>query len=64
MEYDVIVVGAGNAGLCAAISAKEHGARVLVVEKAPYAGGDGRYSEGGLRFTYDGPEEIYELRGG
>jgi len=39
------------------------GAKV-VVEKAPYAGGDGRYSEGGLRFTYDGPEEIYELRGG
>jgi tricarballylate dehydrogenase len=63
MEYDVIVVGAGNAGLCAAMSAKEHGAKVLVVEKAPYAGGDGRYSEGGLRFTYDGPEEIYELRG-
>ena len=31
-SYDVVVVGAGNAALCAAISAKEHGAKVLVLE--------------------------------
>ncbi|MFQ6029148.1 MAG: FAD-binding protein, partial [Dehalococcoidia bacterium] len=34
-EYDVIVVGAGNAALSAAIAAKEICESVLVVEKAP-----------------------------
>ena len=37
--YDVVVVGAGNAGLCAALSAKEHGARVLILEA--HGGGQG-----------------------
>jgi tricarballylate dehydrogenase len=30
-KYDVVVVGAGNAALCAALSAREGGARVLVL---------------------------------
>jgi tricarballylate dehydrogenase len=34
-EYDVIVVEAGNAATCAALSAREHGARVLMLEVAP-----------------------------
>jgi ribulose 1,5-bisphosphate synthetase/thiazole synthase len=35
-DYDVIVVGAGNAALAASVSAQEHGAAtVLVIEKAP-----------------------------
>jgi len=35
-EYDVVVVGAGNAGMCAALAAREQGARVLVLEAARF----------------------------
>ncbi|MBV9200743.1 MAG: FAD-dependent oxidoreductase, partial [Alphaproteobacteria bacterium] len=35
-EYDVVIVGAGNAGMCAALAARERGARVLVLEAAPF----------------------------
>lgn len=39
--YDVVVLGAGGAGLCAAIEAKTNGAKnVVLVEKMPYAGGN------------------------
>ena len=34
MEYDVIVVGKGNAALCAALAAQENGAKVLMLEAA------------------------------
>ena len=38
-EYDVVVVGGGGSGLAAAVSAAEHGASVLVLEKEPALGG-------------------------
>ena len=38
-EYDVIVVGGGGSGLAAGLSAAEHGARVLLLEKQPFLGG-------------------------
>lgn len=39
-DFDVVVIGAGGAGLTAAISAKEAGAKVLVLEKMPFVGGN------------------------
>jgi tricarballylate dehydrogenase len=63
-DYDVIVIGAGNAALAASVSAKENGAdRVLVLEKAPRAmrGGNTHWSGGVLRFAFDDPQEIAPL---
>ena len=44
--YDVIVVGGGNAALCAAIAARRHVARVLLLERAPIhmRGGNTRHT--------------------
>lgn len=59
-EYDVVVAGAGNAALCAAISARENGARVLVLERAPESekGGNSYFTAGGFRFAHDGLEDV------
>jgi len=57
--YDVLVVGGGNAALCAALSAREAGARVLVLEAAPKAlrGGNSRHTRN-LRCMHEGPEDV------
>ena len=59
-NYDVIVVGAGNAAFCAALSAQENGAKVLVLEAAPedVSGGNTRFTAGAIRFAYRGIEDL------
>ncbi len=63
-DYDVIVVGAGNAALAAGVSARNSGAeRVLVLEKASedMRGGNTHYSGGLLRIAFDNADEILRL---
>src|SRR4030088_2774084 len=53
-EVDVLVIGGGNAGLCAALSAREAGATVLLVEAAPrhFRGGNSRHTRD-VRYMHD-----------
>jgi len=62
-EYDVIVVGAGNAAMCTALSAREKGARVLVLERASEdeRGGNTRFTAGAMRVVYDGLDDLLDL---
>ena len=58
-RYDVLVVGGGNAALCAAIAARRDGASVLVVEAAPkfYRGGNTRHTRN-MRCAHDAANEV------
>ncbi|WP_419904408.1 FAD-dependent tricarballylate dehydrogenase TcuA [Kiloniella sp.] len=62
-SWDVVIVGAGNAAFCAALAAKENGASVLVLERAPQEenGGNSRFTAGAIRFAYEDEEDIREL---
>jgi tricarballylate dehydrogenase len=57
-KFDVLVVGGGNAALCAAISARRAGASVLVLEAAPkfYRGGNSRHTRN-MRCAHDSATE-------
>ncbi|NNM62964.1 MAG: FAD-dependent tricarballylate dehydrogenase TcuA [Steroidobacteraceae bacterium] len=56
--YDVLILGGGNAGLCAAIAARQAGASVLVLEQAPRSlrGGNSRHARN-FRVMHDAPSE-------
>ena len=59
----VVIVGAGNAAFCAALSAREQGADVLMLECAPESesGGNSRFTAGAIRFVYDGVDDLRAL---
>lgn len=63
LETDVIVVGAGNAAMCAALAAREKGAKVIVLEKAPEKerGGNSTFTAGAIRFAYNGLEDLKQV---
>ena len=56
MSYDVAVIGGGNAALCAALTARQAGARVIVLESAPqhFRGGNSRHTRN-FRCAHDMP---------
>jgi tricarballylate dehydrogenase len=56
---DVLVIGGGNAALCAALSAREAGANVLLLEAAPkeWRGGNSQHTRN-LRCMHDAPQDV------
>jgi len=59
----VIVVGAGNAALCAALAARERGADVVVLERAEreLRGGNTAFTAGAMRVSYNGVDDLRRL---
>lgn len=57
-EFDVVVVGGGIAGLSTAMSARQAGAEVILVEKAPPEGrgGNTRFADAQMRFPHEADE--------
>jgi tricarballylate dehydrogenase len=62
-SYDVVIAGAGNAAFCAAHAAREAGASVLMLEKAPreWLGGNSYFTAGAYRTTFGSLDELRPL---
>lgn len=60
MSTDVVIVGGGFAGLTAAVMASRAGAKVVVLEKRSYCGGDGVLSAGIIASAYS---EVHKAQG-
>ena len=62
-NIDVIVVGAGNAAMNAALAAKESGASVVMFEAAPESArsGNSAFTGGAFRFVYEGVDDLLRL---
>ena len=60
---DVLVIGAGNAALCAAITARYAGADVVVLERAPEGerGGNSAFTAGAMRVAYNDVDDLRRL---
>ncbi|MDR2105646.1 MAG: flavocytochrome c, partial [Deferribacteraceae bacterium] len=75
-KYDIVIIGSGGAGYAAAITAKEAGAKVVVIEKMPIPGGNSQLSAGGTNAAWtkfqkeakivDSPENMFydTMKGG
>jgi tricarballylate dehydrogenase len=61
--YDVVVIGGGNAALCAALAAVESGATVALLERAPEQkrGGNSKFTGGGFRMVHHGAADIKRI---
>ena len=61
VAVEVVVIGGGNAALCAALTARARGAEVLLIEAAPRAmrGGNSRHTRN-LRVMHEDPLEVLE----
>ena len=59
-QYDVVVVGKGNAALCAALSARDQGGSVAMLEAASEdeSGGNSRFAGGVMRFAYGSVDDL------
>jgi len=59
-QYDVVVVGKGNAALCAALAARDTGATVAMLEAASEdeSGGNSRFAGGVMRFAYSSVDDL------
>src|SRR3954465_14720975 len=59
-SFDVVVIGGGNAALCAALSAVEQGAKVALLQRAPEAKrrGNSNFTGGGFRMVHPGAQDI------
>ncbi len=62
-EFDVLVVGKGNAALCSALSAHEHGVKVAMLEAASEDehGGNSRFAGGVMRFAYEKVDDLKRI---
>src|ERR1700680_1643868 len=60
VSYDVIVIGGGNAAICAAMTARENGGRVLLLERAPeyMRGGNTRHTRN-IRCAHAGADKFF-----
>jgi tricarballylate dehydrogenase len=59
VKVDVLVIGGGNAALCAALTAREAGASVLIAEAAPreWRGGNSPHTRN-VRCMHDAPQDV------